>query len=218
MIHSGVTRVLCACTVEERQPGWMNDPKKGWVKAEYSMLPRSTHQRSRRDHNNSNGRTHEIQRLIGRSLRGATNLEQLGPRTLTLDCDVIVADAGTRTASITGGWVALVLACSKLVESGKLTELPFPHQVAALSLGIVDGQVMTDLDYLEDSRAGTDLNLVMTSDGGIIEIQGTAEGGSFSRNQLEGILDAGWKSMQTLFEMQRQALQKAGVVWNAVPA
>ncbi len=217
MIHSGVTRVLCACTIEERQPGWMNDPKKGWVKAEYSMLPCSTHQRSRRDHNNSNGRTHEIQRLIGRSLRGATNLEQLGPRTLTLDCDVIVADAGTRTASITGGWVALVLACSGLVETGKLKELPFSHQVAALSLGIVDGQVMTDLDYLEDSRAGTDLNLVMTSDGGIIEIQGTAEGGSFSRQQLDGILDAGWKSMQILFDLQRQALRKAGVSWNAVP-
>lgn len=211
MVHSGLTRVLCACSVEERQPAWMNDGKRGWVKAEYAMLPRSTHQRSRRDHNNSNGRSHEIQRLIGRSLRGATDLTALGPRTLTVDCDVIVADAGTRTASITGGWVALVLACHRLVELGKLKSLPFLHQVAAVSLGIVDGVVLTDLDYSEDSRAGTDLNLVMTSDGGLIEIQGTAEGGSFSRHQLDEILDAGWQALEKLFDLQRQALQAAGI-------
>ena len=214
MVHSGVTRVLCACSVEERQPPWMNDGKRGWVKAEYSMLPRSTHQRSRRDFGNSNGRTHEIQRLIGRSLRGVTDLMLLGPRTLTVDCDVIVADAGTRTASITGGWVALALGCARLVELGKIKELPFTQQVAAVSLGIVDGQVLTDLDYSEDSRAGTDLNLVMTSSGGLIEVQGTAEGGSFSRKELDAILDAGWVALEKLFVMQRQALEAAGVYWN----
>jgi ribonuclease PH len=219
MIHCGVTRVLCACSVEERQPVWMgNDGKRGWVKAEYAMLPRATHQRSRRDFNNSNGRTHEIQRLIGRSLRGVTDLNALGPRTLTVDCDVIVADAGTRTASITGGWVALVLACSKLIELGKLQSLPFTQQVAAVSLGIVDGQVLTDLDYPEDSRAGTDLNLVMNSSGGLIEIQGTAEGGSFSRQELDTVLDAGWVALEQLFALQRQALEQAGVHWNRAPA
>lgn len=217
MVHSGLTRVLCACSVEERQPGWMNDPKKGgWVKAEYAMLPRSTHQRSRRDFNNSNGRTHEIQRLVGRSLRGVTDLHALGPRTLTVDCDVIVADAGTRTASVTGGWVALVLGCARLVERGLLKKLPFSQQVAAVSLGIVEGQVVTDMDYAEDSRAGTDLNLVMTSSGGLIEVQGTAEGGSFSRRELDAILDAGWMALEKLFTLQRQALAQAGVVWDPV--
>lgn len=213
MVHSGVTRVLCACSVEERQPVWMNDGKRGWVKAEYAMLPRSTHSRSRRDFGNSNGRTHEIQRLIGRSLRGVTDQNLLGPRTLTVDCDVIVADAGTRTASITGGWVALALACHKLMELGKLKSMPFTHQVAAVSLGIVDGEVLTDMDYSEDSRAETDLNLVMTSAGGLIEVQGTAEGGSFSRQELNAILDAGWVALEQLFALQRQALEKAGVVW-----
>lgn len=214
MVHSGVTRVLCACSVEERQPPWMKEPDKGWVKAEYAMLPRSTHQRSRRDFNNSNGRTHEIQRLIGRALRGVTDLPNLGPRTITVDCDVIVADAGTRTASITGGWVALVLACDKLVKAGKLSAIPMLDQVAAVSLGIVDGEVLTDLDYSEDSRAGTDLNLVMTASGGLIEVQGTAEGGSFSRRELDQILDAGWSALQNLFRMQREALEGAGIAWN----
>lgn len=214
MVHSGVTRVLCACSVEERQPPWMKEPDKGWVKAEYAMLPRSTHQRSRRDFNNSNGRTHEIQRLIGRALRGVTDLPRLGARTITVDCDVIVADAGTRTASITGGWVALVAACDGLVKAGKLSAIPMLDQVAAVSLGIVDGQVLTDLDYSEDSRAGTDLNLVMTASGGLIEVQGTAEGESFSRQQLDAILDAGWEALQQLFAMQREALASIGVAWN----
>lgn len=217
MVHSGATRVLCACSVEERQPPWMNDGKRGWVKAEYAMLPRATHQRGRRDFGNSNGRTHEIQRLIGRSLRGVTDLVALGPRTLTIDCDVIIADAGTRTASITGGWVALALGCAQLVSQGKLKSLPFTEQVAAISLGIVDGEVLTDLDYSEDSRAGTDLNLVMTSSGGLIEVQGTAEGGSFSRRELDTILDAGWVALEKLFAMQRQSLEAAGVVWNQAP-
>lgn len=214
MVHCGNTRVLCAATVEERQPGWMSDPKQGWVKAEYSMLPASTHSRSRRDFNRSNGRTHEIQRLIGRSLRGVTDLLKLGPRTLTLDCDVIIADAGTRTASITGGWVALAIAAHKLREEGKIQENPFQDQVAAVSLGIVDGQVLTDLDYPEDSSAETDLNLVMTSSGGLIEVQGTAEGAPFTRKELDQVLDAGWEALEQIFALQRQALEKAGVVWD----
>lgn len=214
MVHSGQTRVLCSVSVDERQPGWMSEPNRGWVKAEYAMLPRATHQRSRRDGNRTNGRTHEIQRLIGRSLRGVTQLDTLGPRTLTLDCDVIVADAGTRTASITGGWVALMLACAKLKEQGKLQDFPFQEQVAAVSLGIVDGQVLTDLDYPEDSAADTDLNLVMTSSGGLIEVQGTAEGAPFSRTELNDVLDAGWVAMQQLFQLQLQALAAAGVEWK----
>lgn len=218
MVYSGQTQVLCAATVEERQPGWMSEPGSGWVKAEYSMLPAATHQRGKRDNNRSNGRTHEIQRLIGRSLRGVCDLSKLGSRTLTLDCDVIVADAGTRTASITGGWVALALACHRLKEDGKLSELPFRDQVAAVSLGIVDGKILTDLDYKEDSAAETDLNLVMTASGGLIEIQGTAEGAPFSRGELDSILDAGWEALQQLFRMQREALEQAGVVWNAAGA
>lgn len=218
MIHSGVTRVLCAATLEERQPSWMSDPNTGWVKAEYSMLPASTHSRSRRDFNRSNGRTHEIQRLIGRSLRGVTDLKKLGPRSLTLDCDVIIADAGTRTASITGGWVALALACHRLRKEGKIKEFPFTDQVAAISLGIVDGEVLTDLDYPEDSAAETDLNLVMTSSGGLIEVQGTAEGAPFTRAELDKILDAGWEALQKIFAMQREALSQAGVAWQTVGA
>ena len=214
MMHSGQTRVLCAATVEERQPGWMNEPNRGWVKAEYSMLPASTHRRSRRDFNRSNGRIHEIQRLIGRSLRGVTDLEKLGPRTITLDCDVIIADAGTRTASISGGWVALAMACHQLRQSGKIKDFPFTDQVAAVSLGIIDGQVLTDLDYNEDSSAETDLNLVMTSSGGLIEVQGTAEGAPFTRAELDRILDAGWAALEKVFEMQRQALKEAGVLWE----
>lgn len=214
MVHSGNTRVLCAVTSEERQPSWMNEPNKGWIKAEYSMLPASTHQRSRRDQNRSNGRTHEIQRLIGRALRGVVDLKKVGSRTLTLDCDVIIADAGTRTASITGGWVALALACHKLRQDGKIVDFPFTEQVAAVSLGIVDGHIFTDLDYREDSAAGTDLNLVMTSSGGLIEVQGTAEGAPFSRSELDAILDAGWTALQSLFAQQRAALEQAGVVWG----
>lgn len=216
MMHAGQTRVLCAATVEERQPSWMNEPGKGWVKAEYSMLPASTHSRSRRDFNRSNGRNHEIQRLIGRALRGVVQLEKLGARTINLDCDVIIADAGTRTAAISGGWVALAMACHKLRQERKLKEIPFTDQVAAVSLGIIDGEVFTDLDYLEDSAAGTDLNLVMTSSGGLVEVQGTAEGAPFSRVELDHILDAGWKALQMIFEMQRQALNQAGVQWEVV--
>ena len=214
MMHSGQTRVLCAATIEERQPGWMNEPNRGWVKAEYSMLPASTHSRSRRDFNRSNGRTHEIQRLVGRSLRGVTDLQLLGPRTITLDCDVIIADAGTRTAAISGGWVALAMACHHLRQQGKIKDFPFTNQVAAVSLGIIDGQVFTDLDYSEDSQAETDLNLVMTSSGGLIEVQGTAEGAPFSRAELDSILDAGWQALEKVFEMQRHALAEAGVLWE----
>ena len=150
LIRSGETRVLCAATVEERVPPWMSEPNKGWVKAEYAMLPRSTQSRTRRDTNRSNGRTHEIQRLIGRSLRAVTDLHKLGSRSLVLDCDVLNADAGTRTASISGAWVSMVLACEGLQGRKKLKENPFTDQVAAVSLGLVDGEVFLDLDYPED--------------------------------------------------------------------
>lgn len=216
MVSSGQTRILCACSVEERQPPWMSDPTRGWIKAEYAMLPCSTPQRHRREQQN-NGRNHEIQRLIGRALRGVTDLTCLGPRTLTLDCDVLVADAGTRTASITGGWVAAMLACARLREQGRIEDFPFTAQVAAVSLGLVDGQVLVDLDYSEDSRAGTDLNLVMTSAGQLVEIQGTAEGEAFSRQQLNALLDAGWVALEQLFLQQREALGQAGIAWSASP-
>ncbi len=218
LVDAGKTRVLCAVSVEERQPPWMSVPNRGWVKAEYAMLPMATHQRTRRDANRSNGRTHEIQRLIGRSLRGVVNLDLIGPRTLALDCDVLIADAGTRTASVTAGWVALVMACHRLKEKGKISALPVFEQVAAVSLGIVDGEILTDLDYLEDSAAHTDLNLVMTSSGGIVEVQGTAEGEPFSRAELDRILDAGWNALQDLFALQRDTLSKAGCSWTATPS
>lgn len=214
MAHAGSTRVLCACSAEERQPPWMNEVKRGWIKAEYAMLPCSTQSRSRRNFGNTNGRNHEIQRLISRSLRGVVDLELLGPRTLNLDCDVIIADGGTRTASITGSWVALVMACSKLVAQEKLETIPIIDQVAAISLGLVEGKVVADLDYSEDSKAETDLNLVMTAKGNLIEIQGTAEKGSFSRQQLDRILDVGWSCLQPIFSLQLEALEKGGVSWS----
>ncbi len=215
MVTAGSTKVLCAVSVEERQPPWMKEPGRGWVKAEYGMLPRATHQRNRRESNRSSGRTHEIQRLIGRSLRGVFQLEQLGPRTLVVDCDVIVADAGTRTAAVTGGWLAAVLACARAQAEGLIPSIPVADQVAAVSLGIVDGLVYTDLDYSEDSAADTDLNLVMTGSGGIIEIQGTAERAPFSRRELDAILDAGEKALGQIFEAQRRALASAGIEWKA---
>ncbi len=208
---SGNTRVICAATVEDRVPPWLLDQNRGWVRAEYSMLPRSTHNRTRRDTNRSNGRTHEIQRLIGRSLRAVTDLPKLGQRQLVLDCDVLVADAGTRTASITGAWVALAQACALLRDQGKLKKWPLGEQVAAVSLGIKGESVLLDLDYEEDSSADVDLNLVMTSAGKLVEIQGTAEEMTFTRDQLNSMIDVGWKGLERLFELQRNSLEEAGV-------
>ncbi len=211
LVRCGNTVVLCTATVEDRIPGWLVDKNQGWVTAEYAMLPRSTQVRTRRDHNRTNGRVHEIQRLIGRSLRAVTDLEGLGIRQITIDCDVIQADAGTRTASITGGWIALAMACNGLMESGVLETWPLVGQVAAVSLGICGGEIRLDLDYEEDSTAEVDLNLVMTADGKLVEIQGTAETRPFEISQLNKMLEVGKAGLRHIFALQREALSEAGV-------
>lgn len=214
LIRAGKTMVLCTASVEEDVPRWMkyqDGPVKGWVTAEYNMLPASTHERSRRERNRVGGRTMEIQRLIGRSLRAVVNLEALGKRTITLDCEVLQADGGTRTASITGSFIALALACDKLIKAGKLEKMPFTHTVAAISCGVVDGTPVLDLPYVEDSAADVDMNIIMTSDLNLIEVQGTGEETTFSRKQLNELLDLGEVGVKKLAEIQRKALRDAGV-------
>ena len=207
-IACGDTRVLCAASVEERVPPWLRGAGQGWVTAEYGMLPRSTGSRNAREaaRGKQGGRTLEIQRLIGRSLRAVVDLTALGERTVTVDCDVLQADGGTRTASITGAYVALHDALAWVVGKGRIRELPLHGQVAAVSAGIVDGEVVLDLDYSEDSRAETDLNLVMNDGGGLIEIQGTAEGHAFRRSELERMLDLGDAGIRELMAAQERAL------------
>ena len=185
----GDTRVLCSASVEEGVPGWRKNAHAGWVTAEYAMLPAAGNRRTPREYRGRKGRSMEIERLIGRSLRAVTRLDRLGEITITLDCDVIQADGGTRTASITGAWVALHQALMGLVDAGKLPRLPLTGQVAAVSAGIVGGRALLDLDYPEDSHAEVDLNLVGTSDGGIVEVQGTGERSTLSRAQLDELLD-----------------------------
>jgi ribonuclease PH len=204
----GDTRVLCNASVEERVPPWLMNQGKGWVTAEYAMLPRSTDRRMKREslQGRVGGRTHEISRLIGRSLRAAVDLQKLGERTITIDCDVIQADGGTRTAAITGGWVALALSVMSLRRRGLLRAQPMVRSIAAVSLGIVDGEVRLDLDYEEDQAADTDLNLVMTHEGGLVEIQGTAEGEPFARAQLDEILDVGREGIRELVRRQQAAI------------
>ena len=211
MISTGNTRVLCTATVEESVPKWLEEQQKGWITAEYSMLPRATQVRTKRDQSRTNGRTHEIQRLIGRSLRAVADLPALGSRRIVLDCDVLQADAGTRTAGVTGGWIALAMACQHLMTLGKLTNWPLREQVAAVSLGVIEGEVYLDLDYPEDVAADVDLNLVMTSSGKLVEVQGTGEETTFSREQLNLMLDVGWNGLQGLFRLQREALQAKGI-------
>ncbi len=205
LIEVGHTRVLCNATVENGVPGWMRNSGRGWVTAEYGMLPRATLTRSPREAEKGKigGRTHEIQRLIGRSLRSIVDMKLLGERTLILDCDVLQADGGTRTAAITGACAALAIALGKLVKAGTLKESPLKQMVAATSVGIVDGRVLMDLDYSEDSRAEVDMNVVMTSDGGLIETQATAEKGSYSRKQLEEMLDVAEAGIRELLEAQK---------------
>ena len=188
-INCGRTSVLCSVSVQESVPNWMKDQGKGWLNAEYRLLPGSTPTRNAREVIKLSGRTQEIQRLIARSLRSALDLNALGERTLLIDCDVLNADAGTRTTSITGAWVALHRACKKLIEQGFLSKDPLKEQVAAVSVGLVDGIPMLDLDYSEDSRAEVDLNVVMDSKSRLIEVQGTAEGNPFTRNQFHSLLD-----------------------------
>jgi ribonuclease PH len=207
-VEFGHTRVLVTCSVEERVPPHLMGKGSGWVTAEYGMLPRSTHTRSQREaaKGKQTGRTQEIQRLIGRSLRAAVDLPGLGPRTLTLDCDVLQADGGTRTASITASYVALVLALRKLQSAGLLSRMPKLVPVAAVSVGVVKGEVLVDLDYDEDSTADVDLNLVATADGRIIEVQGTAEHQLFDRKTLDAMLDAGLAAIRQLAEAQAKVL------------
>jgi ribonuclease PH len=211
MIRFGKTWVLCAASVEERQPGFLRGSESGWVTAEYSMLPRSTHTRSQREveRGRPGGRTQEIQRLIGRSMRGVVELELLGPRTITIDCDVLQADGGTRTASITGGFVALSLAVKKLAAKGTAPASVITSQVAAVSVGVVDGQAMLDLCYEEDSTAQVDFNVVMTGLDEFVEVQGTAEGKPFSRGEMDGLVDLARNGINELFAKQRAVLEAA---------
>ncbi|MEL7371515.1 MAG: ribonuclease PH [Myxococcota bacterium] len=208
----GDTKVLCNASVEERVPGWMRDQGSGWVTGEYEMLPRATDRRSQREARKGKvgGRTHEISRLLGRSLRAAIDLKRLGERSITLDCDVLQADGGTRTASITGAWVALSLAVKRLQAKGLVGRDVIKRQIAAVSLGVYSGQVWLDLDYVEDQKVDTDLNLVMTDEGGLVEIQGTAEGVPFTRSELDRILEIGTAGIRELMDHQRAALERAG--------
>ena len=206
LIEAGLTRVICTASVEDRVPPFLRGKGTGWVTGEYGMLPRSTSTRSTRESSAGRigGRTQEIQRLIGRSLRAVTRLADLGERTVWVDCDVIQADGGTRTTSITGGFVALVLALHKLRESGTIARLPINDYVAAISVGIVDGRALTDLAYAEDSRAEVDMNVVKTGDGRFIEVQGTAEGEPFDRTALDDLLALAGNGIEQLVAMQRE--------------
>lgn len=198
----GDTRVMCTATIEEALPAWRKASRKGWLTAEYAMLPASTSSRTKREYKGRKGRSMEIERLIGRSLRAVCDLDHLGEFTITVDCDVLQADGGTRTASITGGWVALHDALMNFVEQGKIKRLPLTGQVAAISMGVVAGTPMLDLDYPEDSHADVDLNLVGTADGGIVEIQGTGERSTLSRAQLNELLDMGEAGIKRLCDLQ----------------
>ena len=204
LVEFGDTRVLCSATVEEGVPNWRKGSHAGWVTAEYAMLPASTNRRTPREYRGRKGRSMEIERLIGRSLRAVTRLDRLGEITITLDCDVIQADGGTRTASITGAWVALHQALLGLVEAGKLPRLPLTGRVAAVSAGVVGGIALLDLDYPEDSPAEVDLNLVGTGAGDIVEVQGTGERACFDRAQLDALLDLGQAGIARLVDLQAQ--------------
>ena len=209
MIEVGHTKVICTASVEEGVPAFLRGSGKGWVTAEYAMLPRATSTRTSREvtRGRVGGRTHEIQRLIGRSLRAVTNLEKLGERTIYVDCDVIQADGGTRTAAITGGWVALALAAKQMTDFGMIRELPLHSHVAATSVGMVDGAAMLDLCYEEDSRAEVDMNVVMTSSDEFVEIQATAEGKVFSSSYLQQLLELAASGIHALVELQKQVVE-----------
>ena len=209
LVEFGETKVLCNATVEESVPRFLKGQNQGWVTAEYGMLPRATNSRTQREaaKGKQTGRTMEIQRLIARSLRAMIDLKLLGEYTITLDCDVIQADGGTRTASITGACVALNDAINKMIADGKLKQNPIKSLVAAVSVGIVEGQAVCDLEYIEDSNADTDMNVIMTDDGRIIEVQGTAEGEPFSHEELLKLLELAKNGIATIIDAQRQALK-----------
>jgi ribonuclease PH len=208
LVEFGDTHVLCTASVEETIPQFLRGKGQGWVTAEYGMLPRSTHTRTAREaaRGKQTGRTQEIQRLIGRSLRAVTDLKALGERTITLDCDVLQADGGTRTASITGGYVALAEACETLVKKRLIPANPLHGQIAAVSVGIVDGAPVLDLDYAEDAQAETDMNVVMNNGGAFVEVQGTAEGHAFRRHELDAMLNLAASGIGQLFALQMQVL------------
>ncbi len=210
LIQMGETRVSCAASIEERVPHFLRGRGQGWVTAEYAMLPRATHQRTSREtgRGGPSGRTHEIQRLIGRSLRAVVDMKLLGERSITIDCDVLQADGGTRTASITGAYVALALACRHLIRAGKIARLPLTGEVAAVSVGIVAGTPLLDLKYDEDSRAEVDMNIVCTGDGRFIEVQGTAEGTPFTREEMEQLLVLAGQGIEHLRHLQSAALNE----------
>lgn len=203
----GKTKVLCTASIQPGVPRFLLDSGSGWLTAEYRMLPSATPQRQQRELMKLSGRTQEIQRLIGRSLRASINLKALGERTIVIDADVLQADAGTRTTSITGGYVALALAIQKLMQQGELKANPLRHSIAAVSVGIIEGETFLDLDYPEDVAATVDFNVVMDGNMGIIEVQGTAEEGSYSRTQLNQIMDLAETGIKELFEVQRRILQ-----------
>lgn len=211
LVETGNTRVLCNATVESGVPGWMRNSGSGWVTAEYGMLPRATLTRTARESERGKigGRTHEIQRLIGRSLRSVVDRKALGERTIILDCDVLQADGGTRTAAISGAAVALAIALNKLVSAGTLKISPLRQMIAATSVGIVDGNVLLDLAYEEDSRADVDMNVVMLADGGLVETQATAERASYSRAQLTALLDTAELGIRQILAAQLTALEEA---------
>lgn len=211
LIEFGDTKVLCNASIEEKVPTFLKGSNQGWLTAEYAMLPRSTQTRIIREsaQGKVSGRTQEIQRLIGRSLRAAVDLSKFGERTIWIDCDVIQADGGTRTASITGGYIALSLAVKKGMDMGIFIENPIKTNIAAISLGIVNRELLLDLNYDEDSSCDIDLNLVMDSDGKIVEIQGTGEKGSFTKKELDNIFKLGWKGITKLFKIQERVIKGA---------
>ena len=207
IISTGATRVLCTASVSTDVPPWREASGSGWVTAEYAMLPRATHTRTRRERSGAKGRTQEIQRLIGRSLRSVTDMKTLGLHTVTVDCDVLHADGGTRTASITGACVAVSLAFEYLVSEGLVVRNPMRERVAAISVGLVNGEARLDLDYEEDSSAQVDMNVVATQGGGLVEVQGTAEGDPFPREDLDTMIDLAMAGLETLFAAQASALR-----------
>jgi ribonuclease PH len=206
LIRAGETWVICTASVEEKVPPFMKDKGRGWVTAEYAMLPRATNTRGGRQ---PGGRGKEIERLIGRALRASIDMTKLGQRTITIDCDVLQADGGTRTAAITGGFVALALACRRLVNRKLLKASPLLHEVAAVSVGIIDGEARLDLPYVEDVAAEVDMNIVMTADGKLVEVQGTAEHGTFDRAQLDALVDLATAGIADLVVAQRRAIEGA---------
>jgi ribonuclease PH len=208
LIEMGQTKVICAASIEERVPGWLRGQGKGWVTAEYSMLPRSTLSRTPRESTTGSvkGRYAEIQRLIGRSLRAVTDLKALGERTVNIDCDVLQADGGTRTASVTGAYVCLYMALDGLVRKGVMKRVPMHSAVAAVSVGLIDGELLLDLCYEEDFRAGVDFNIAMTGQGDLVEVQATGEGGAFSRQTLQQAIALGETGIKELLAIQQQVL------------